>query len=617
MSNIRIDLVSEFKDRGFKNAEKSIDKLNRSFTNLQRTAVKTFVAVAGVRALRNSVRAFADEDRAVQNLTQSLKNLGLGYNVGAIENFISATQAATGVSDSELRPAMVELVQVTLDAQKATSLLNSAMDLSAGTGTSLNASIRALSRAYNGNYTALGRLQRVYTAAQLEAMGFDQAVIALNDTFGGTAAANADSYGGKIARLNVAVDEARETIGKGLIDAFETLADGDFDKVIDAIAASARGLAGFMRNVAYSIEYTKALLKTGWTIGRDEQAQLDMIRQQWMSPRDTSNTAAANRVFLRDMKSQLALQKKIASERSKSAKLSGVERKNQTVLSRARSMFDLEKIQIEAALKGKITEEERIRLELMKAITNENATAAEDLVKKLKQVQEENAKLATQLTTFPKANDPFIEWGKSLDGVMGQLTAIAQKRIVVDFIANFTPTSTAAITAITGPSTASAAIAAATSPAASAVSSAKAADVAVASAEASSAAAEAAEASANAVIAQEEAAKVLASAILAEDVKAAEVLVKAADEAAAAAIVQTEAAAALEYAAAILALQEANMIASESVSLAQAVGVPSVEITVNVAGNVTAEQDLAETIYDTFLGYQKSGKGLLYQAVAI
>jgi hypothetical protein len=338
MAAIRIDIASEFKDKGFKNAQKSTDKLNRSFVNLQRTALKTFVAVAGIRALRNSVRAFADEDKAVKNLTQSLSNLGLGYNVGAIENYISATQAATGVSDDQLRPAMVELVQVTLDAQKATELLNSAMDLSAGTGSGLNASIKALTRAYNGNYTSLGKLQRVYTSAELEAMGFERAVAALNETFGGTAAANADSYGGKIDRLNIAVDEARETIGKGLVDAFETLADGDFDKVIDAIAASARGLSGFMRNIAFSIQYTKALLKTGWTIGPDEQAQLDMIRRQWMDPADNSNTAAANRVFLRNMKSQLALQKKIAAERAKAAKLAENEKKNQEALAKAKSV---------------------------------------------------------------------------------------------------------------------------------------------------------------------------------------------------------------------------------------------------------------------------------------
>lgn len=551
MAAIRIDIASEFKDKGFKNAQKSTDKLNRSFVNLQRTALKTFVAVAGLRALRNSVRAFADEDKAVKNLTQSLKNLGLGYNVGAIENYISATQAATGVSDDQLRPAMVELVQVTLDAQKATELLNSAMDLSAGTGSGLNASIKALTRAYNGNYTSLGKLQRVYTSAELEAMGFEKAVAALNETFGGTAAANADSYGGKIDRLNIAVDEARETIGKGLVDAFETLADGDFDKVIDAIAASARGLSGFMRNIAFSIQYTKALLKTGWTIGPDEQAQLDMIRRQWMDPADNSNTAAANRVFLRDMKSQLAIQKKIAAERAKAAKLAEKEKKNQEALAKAKALFDLEKIQVEAALRGKITEEERTRLLLMKAILEEDADTATALTKKLKEMQDETIKLANMLTSFPKANDPFVDWLTTLSKLQGMLGSI---------LSITSPTNLAI------------------------KSSASAGEAAMLQGDTYAAQAIAGEATAEAILAMEQAQNALATAGTPTEIAAAEEGLRAANGAMEAAGILAESAGALGVAAAAAELLAAQDFLSESVASARAVGVPENNIVINVSG---------------------------------
>jgi hypothetical protein len=584
MAAIRIDIASEFKDRGFKNAQKSTDKLNRSFVNLQRTALKTFVAVAGIRALRNSVRAFADEDKAVKNLTQSLKNLGLGYNVGAIENYISATQAATGVSDDQLRPAMVELVQVTLDAQKATELLNSAMDLSAGTGSGLNASIKALTRAYNGNYTSLGKLQRVYTSAELEAMGFEKAVAALNQTFGGTAAANADSYGGKIDRLNIAVDEARETIGKGLVDAFETLADGDFDKVIDAIAASARGLSGFMRNIAFSIQYTKALLKTGWTIGPDEQAQLDMIRRQWMDPADNSNTAAANRVFLRDMKSQLAIQKKIATERAKTAKLAEKEKKNQEALAKAKALFDLDKIQIEAALRGKITEEERTRLLLMKAILEEDADTATKLAEKLKELQEETKKLATMLTSFPKANDPFEDWYDSLKKLNEELVKIT----------SMTSQQNLAIR-----------------------SSASAGNAAMLAGDAAAAAAQASNAKGDAAVAAAAAAAAVAAATTPEERASAESFAAGAAAADAAADVLAESADALAMAAAAADLIAASELFSESIAAANESGVAPGDIIVNVAGSVISEVDLAEALVDTIYLYQRSGKQITLRSTAI
>lgn len=584
MAAIRIDIASEFKDKGFKNAQKSTDKLNRSFVNLQRTALKTFVAVAGIRALRNSVRAFADEDKAVKNLTQSLKNLGLGYNVGAIENYISATQAATGVSDDQLRPAMVELVQVTLDAQKATELLNSAMDLSAGTGSGLNASIKALTRAYNGNYTSLGKLQRVYTSAELEAMGFEKAVAALNETFGGTAAANADSYGGKIDRLNIAVDEARETIGKGLVDAFETLADGDFDKVIDAIAASARGLSGFMRNIAFSIQYTKALLKTGWTIGPDEQAQLDMIRRQWMDPADNSNTAAANRVFLRDMKSQLAIQKKIAAERAKTAKLAEKEKKNQEALSKAKAIFDLQKIQIEAALRGKITEEERTRLLLMKAILEEDADTATALMTRLKEMQTETMKLAYMLTNFPKANDPFQDWFKTLERLEQELAKILSMTL---------PQTLAAKT------------------------SASAGNAALALGDAYAAQGTGLSASADAILAIDAANAAIAGATTPEELAAAEDFLAGANAALDAANAILESAAALTLAAAGAEMLASADVLGESVFGALQSGVPMTEINVIVEGSVISAEDLAETITDIQYNYQRAGKDLRFSSIAI
>ncbi len=83
MSNIRIDIASEFKDKGFKAAEKRTTSLTRKFDNLTRTAKRTFIAIAGFQALKRSVEAFAAEDRAAQRLATSLRNLGLAYNTKA------------------------------------------------------------------------------------------------------------------------------------------------------------------------------------------------------------------------------------------------------------------------------------------------------------------------------------------------------------------------------------------------------------------------------------------------------------------------------------------------------------------------------------------------------
>lgn len=600
MSDIKVRIYGEFQKKGFKDAEKATSSLDKSFKKLGKTLLGLFAAREIINFGRASVRAFAEEDKAVKNLTQSLRNLGLGYNVGAIENFISATQAATGISDDQLRPAMVELVQVTMDAQKATDLLATAMDLSAGTGSSLDSAVTALSRAYNGNYASLGKLQRVYTTAQLEAMGFDKAVASLNDTFGGTAAANAESYQGKLDRLSIAFDEAKETVGEGLVQAFEKLADGDFDKLIDGIAWSASKLASFMNNIAFSIQYTKALLKTGWTIGKDEQAQLDMIRAQWMKPTDTTNTAAANRAFLRDMKSQLALQKKIAAERAKSAALSDKEKKNQEALAKAKSLFDLEKIQIQAALQGKITEEERTRLLLMQAIAEENGTEADRLTEKLKQIQADTMKLATSLTSL-KAGDPFSEWDGYFANAKKLITDLfdqfkAQQALLDNLTKSIKDSREAANANV---------LAAKTDKATAYAEAAKASGnyAALATQDAASAIAKAAEAIANATTPEEKIAAETSMTAAIDYVNAADLL--------------TESVAAADLAAALADASLANEYLNQSIEAGISAGVPVNNIYVTVEGSVTAAQDLAEVITDIQYEYQRSGKSTRFSSLAI
>jgi hypothetical protein len=96
-------------------------------------------------------------------------------------------------------------------------------------------------------------------------------------------------------------------------------------------------------------------------------------------------------------------------------------------LKKAESVFDMQKIQIAAALKGKISEEEKTRLLLMQAIADEDATKAEKLQKKLEQIQAQNAEIAASLLAIGEATDPFAAWVTSLDAaalILGKMPAL-------------------------------------------------------------------------------------------------------------------------------------------------------------------------------------------------
>ena len=124
---------------------------------------------------------------------------------------------ATGVADDELRPALSRLVLSTNDTQKATDLLNLALDVSAATGKPLESVTNALGKAYDGNTTALARLGIGYGAAELKGKDFSVVAGELSAQFSGAALTSAQTYQGQIDKLKVGFDEAKESLGVALL----------------------------------------------------------------------------------------------------------------------------------------------------------------------------------------------------------------------------------------------------------------------------------------------------------------------------------------------------------------------------------------------------------------
>jgi hypothetical protein len=191
-------------------------------------ALVAAAAAAGAYAVKigvDGVKAAIEDEKAQTQLALALKN-ATGATEGAIaatEQFILQQSLATGVADDELRPALQRLALSTGDVSKAQGLLKTALDVSTATGKPLETVANALGKAYDGNTAALGKLGIGLSAAELKTMSFTQVQGRLTDLFGGAAAANADTYSGRIARMQIAFDEAKETIGFALLPILEKL----------------------------------------------------------------------------------------------------------------------------------------------------------------------------------------------------------------------------------------------------------------------------------------------------------------------------------------------------------------------------------------------------------
>jgi len=167
----------------------------------------------------DGVKAAIEDEQAQTQLALALENATGATNaqIKATEDSILQMSLATGVADDKLRPALGRLVRSTGDITKAQDLLAIALDVSTATGKPLEGVANALGRAYDGNTTALGKLGLGLDAAELKTMSFTDVQGKLTELFGGAAAANADTYAGKIARVQVAFDEAKETLGTALL----------------------------------------------------------------------------------------------------------------------------------------------------------------------------------------------------------------------------------------------------------------------------------------------------------------------------------------------------------------------------------------------------------------
>ena len=203
-------------------------------------------AVAGAAAAAyasklavDGVKAAIEDEQAQTQLALALENATGATNaqIKATEDSILQMSLATGVADDQLRPALGRLVRSTGDITKAQDLLSTALDISAATGKPLEAVANSLGKAYDGNTAALGKLGIGLDAAELKSMSFEQVQGRLTDLFGGAAAANADTYAGKIARVQVAFNEAQETVGTALLPILDKLLGFINENALPAIQA--------------------------------------------------------------------------------------------------------------------------------------------------------------------------------------------------------------------------------------------------------------------------------------------------------------------------------------------------------------------------------------------
>ena len=450
MANINIDIAAEFTGKkAFKQAETATDKMSKNAKKLAGALGLAFSGQAILAFGKASIKAAAEDEKAQKQLALALKNVGLGRDAAASEDYIQKLQSEFGIVDDKLRPAYQTLAVATRDTQLAQKLLNLSLDISASTGKDLGSVTAALSRAYLGNNTALGKLGVGISKADLKAGKFEDIVSQLETTFAGSATAAANTFQGSIDKLGVASANVSEIIGTGLIDAIKALGDENtVDSLAVAMESTALYIADIIRGVGVLIGQIKSvsqiaskipglnkivelLLKanpvSGTLITLNKLGQESRAGQAGGFPQGAPAEYQAGI----DARAAAAAEKARKAAAAAAARLAALQKKSLKAqqdalkISKAKAVFDMQKIQIEAALKGKISKEDEIRLKLMKAILEENVSDVEKYQKALEVAQTKTKELTELLATVKgmEIKDPFSEWSVDpLTAAINELT---------------------------------------------------------------------------------------------------------------------------------------------------------------------------------------------------
>lgn len=448
MSNILISLAAEFVGKkAFKDASTSVSKLDSAAKKLGRTLGVSLGSAAVVSFGKASVKAFMEDEKAAVQLATAVKNLGLAFEAPAMEGFISTLSKSAAVSDDQLRPAMQKLLTTTGSLGKAQMMLSDAINISRGSGVDLVTVAQDLSNAYVGNTKGLKKYNLGLSQAELKSASFLDIQEKLNKQFSGANAAYLETYAGKMEAITIASKEAQETIGKGLVDAFQILAGqqtgiagltSQIDKLATAVNESIVGMAAWFKTIEDGgsvltpiVEYMKWFVDTmpniykilGWfrKFAPPTEDPNSLQARQHSAYQNAAARKAAEAAAAKRAKELAAL----LAKQNKATKSLTDEQKKQLALKKAGSIFDMQQIELIAALKGNVSAEDRKRLELQLALATGNLDEAKKLTYELAISQGMTAKLAADLASLPAANNPFAAWKGYLDEIELQAKRIA------------------------------------------------------------------------------------------------------------------------------------------------------------------------------------------------
>jgi hypothetical protein len=254
VANVVVSALATWNGKALKKAQQDVNVFEKRVKSFARTFGVAFSGAALVAFSKKAVKAFAEDEAAAKSLQLQLENTGNAFRVTEVEDYIKGLEKTYAIL-TDLRKPFQTFLNLTRSVGLSQRTLEAALNVSAGTGASLDSVVGALAAGIRGQTRALAGLNTGIDASIIKSGDMNKIMAELEKKFSGQAAARLDTYAGKMDVLKKGADEATKSIGRGLVDALEILSK---DSSVASLATDFENLGD---NIAYAIREIAKLTK--------------------------------------------------------------------------------------------------------------------------------------------------------------------------------------------------------------------------------------------------------------------------------------------------------------------------------------------------------------------
>ena len=430
--NVVVNFLTKFDKKGLDRATKELKGFDKTVA-VSKKALKAGLyagaigaGLALIQLGKSSITAALAQEKLDKSLRLTLESIGAGGLLPNVKDFIDNLQRVTNVTEDQLVPALRQLVAQTGDLDSSQFLLQKSLDISAGTGADLTQVLDAITKAAVGNYKGITALGVGFTAAEAKAMGFEKLLINL-DKYAGAAEESTETFEGQLKSFKISAGEATETLGQGFLTASSYIVTGTdtlktFGAVLETVAGGLGDVfIGFGKTVSDK-GFLSALNTTFEDLGTEgfkvRQKQYLAAKGYLGLSQQTIDALELQDKFGKKKLTQEQMLKKIQADILARQKASTKEQAAQAALAKKKaeieSMFDLDRINLQAALSRKLNAEDELRVKILQKLrdgTKEAVDEAQKYADVLKVI--EDGKISTEEVEILAK-----KWGMTTTGVL-------------------------------------------------------------------------------------------------------------------------------------------------------------------------------------------------------